>query len=89
MLMMTACKFILYADNSDISYAHRDPDIIPQKLGSVLEKCISWLVDNRLSVHLGKTASILFGPQENLKMLQILKFCVMVRLLKVLTVSNT
>lgn len=60
--------------------------IIAQKLSSVLETCSLWLVDNRLSLHLGKTESILLVHQENLKMLQILKFCVMVMLLKVLTV---
>lgn len=38
-------------------YAHRNPGIIEQKVGSVLEKC-SWLVD-RLSLCLGKTESIL------------------------------
>lgn len=42
------CKLMVYANDSAIFYAHRDPDIIAQKLGSVLEKCSSWLVDNRL-----------------------------------------
>lgn len=41
--------------------------IIAQKLSSVLEKCSLWLVDNRLSLHLGKTESILFGPPRKLK----------------------
>lgn len=36
------CKRILYADDSALFYAYRDPDIIEQKLGSVLEKCSSW-----------------------------------------------
>jgi hypothetical protein len=61
------CKLILYADDSAIFYAHRDPNVISQKLGSVLEKCSSWLVDNRLSLHLGKTESMLFGPPRKLK----------------------
>lgn len=59
------CKFILYTDDSAIFYAHRKSGIIAQKLGSVLEKC-SWLVD-RLSLCLGKTESILFGPPRTLK----------------------
>lgn len=49
------CKLILHANDSAIFYAHRDPDIIAQKLGSALEKCSSWFVDNRLSLYLGKT----------------------------------
>ena len=35
-------------------------EFISQKLGEELESCNEWLVDNKLSVHLGKTKSILF-----------------------------
>jgi hypothetical protein len=36
-------------------------------MSSMFEKCHDWLVDNKLSLHLGKTESILFGPQRKLK----------------------
>ena len=33
----------------------------------MLEQCHDWLVDNKLSLHLGKTESILFGPSRKVK----------------------
>ena len=62
-----ACKLVLYADDSAIFFAHKDPHVISQKLGSVLKQCSEWLVDNKLSLHLGKTECILFGPKRKLK----------------------
>jgi hypothetical protein len=58
---------ILYADDSAIFYAHKDPGIIEQKLSRNLGNCFTWLVDNRLSLHLGKTETISFGPPRKLK----------------------
>ena len=61
------CKLILYADDSAIFFAHKDPVVISAKLSSVLGQCSSWLVNNKLSLHLGKTECILFGPKRKLK----------------------
>ena len=61
------CKLILYADDSAIFFAHKDPHLISEKLGSVLDNCSTWLVNNKLSLHLGKTECILFGPKRKLK----------------------
>ena len=61
------CKLILYADDSAILYAHKDPSHIAAKLGKQLESCSNWLVDNKLSLHLGKTECVLFGPPWKLK----------------------
>ena len=61
------CKLILYADDSAILYTHRDTKVISSKLGKVLENCSDWLIDNKLSLHLGKTECILFGPSRKLK----------------------
>ena len=60
-------KLILYADDSAILYSHQNPDFISKKLGSILESCSSWLVDNKLSLHLGKTECILFGSKRKVK----------------------
>ena len=49
------CKLILYADDSAIFFAHKDPVVISTKLSSVLGQCSSWLVNNKLSLYLGKT----------------------------------
>ena len=53
------CKLLLYADDSTILFSHRDPDQIASKLSKVLKSCSEWLVDNKLSLHLGKTECIL------------------------------
>ena len=60
------CKLILYADDSAILFSHKCVDTISKKLGKVLESCSSWLVDNKLSLHLGKTECMLFGPKRKL-----------------------
>ena len=49
------CKLIVYADDSAMLFTHKNPDVISSKLGNVLEKCSDWLIDNKLSLHLGKT----------------------------------
>ena len=64
------CKLVLYADDSAIFLAHKDPHVISEKLGSVLKQCSEWLVDNKLSLHFGKTECILFGPTRKLKEVQ-------------------
>ena len=61
------CKLLLYADDSTILFSHKNPNFIAEKLGKELESCSKWLVDNKLSLHLGKTECILFGPKRKLK----------------------
>ena len=58
-------KLILYADDNAILFSHKNPHVISQKLGNTLDMCSKWLVDNKLSLHLGKTECVLFGPKEN------------------------
>lgn len=61
------CKLMLYADDSAIIFSHRDPDVIAHRLGKELESCSQWLVDNKLSLHLGKTECIMFGSKRKLR----------------------
>ena len=49
------CKLLLYADDSAILFAHKDPNVVAQKVGCILDSCNKWLVDNKLSLHLGKS----------------------------------
>ena len=63
----TDCKLLLYADDSTIMFSHKNPEFISEKLGKELETCSEWLIDNKLSLHLGKTECILFGPKRKLK----------------------
>ena len=46
--------------------SHRDVEVIQERLGVELEAVNDWLIDNKLSLHLGKTESILFGSKRKL-----------------------
>ena len=60
------CKLLLYADDSAILVSGTDPKIISNVLSNELNNCHKWLTDNKLSLHLGKTESILFGTKRKL-----------------------
>ena len=57
----------LYADDSALLFSHKDPKLISNRLSSELSNCKRWLVDNHLSLHMGKTECLLFGSQRKLK----------------------
>ena len=44
-----------------------DPQSIADALYEELESCRQWLMDNKLSLHSGKTESILVGSKRKLK----------------------
>ena len=60
------CKLSLYADDSALVYSGADPNMVANFLSNELSICQSWLIDNRLSLHLGKTECILFGTKRRL-----------------------
>ena len=66
-VLRVTCFF--YADDSAIlfSLTHKDSEVISRKLGSELESCSKWLIDNKLSLHMGKTECILFGSKRKLR----------------------
>jgi hypothetical protein len=66
MVSAVTCKLLLYADDSALMVSHSDVSIIQERLSQELEAVGSWLVDNKLSLHLGKTESILFGSKRQL-----------------------
>ena len=57
----------LYADDSALLFSHSNPQIIADRLSTELSTCKRWLVDNRLSLHVGKTEALLFGSKRKLK----------------------
>ena len=61
------CRLSLYADDSALIFSHRDPKVISDRLSTELSTCKGWLVDNRLSLHVGKTEALLFGSKRKLK----------------------
>ena len=59
------CKLLLYADDSALLVSGKDVNEIQKVLSDELNSVCEWLVDNKLSIHLGKTESILFGSTVN------------------------
>ena len=61
------CQLSLYADDSALMFSHSDANVIAERLGRELSSCRKWLIDNRLSLHVGKTECIVFGTKRRLK----------------------
>ena len=61
------CKLILYADDSALLVSGKDVVKIEQVLSRELKAVNEWLEENRLSLHLGKTQSILLGSKKSLQ----------------------
>ena len=47
-------------------FSHSDPKVISERLSRELSNCQKWLIDNRLSLHVGKTECIIFGTKKRL-----------------------
>ena len=62
-----SCKLLLYADDSALLTSCKDVSEIEGVLSRELESLSEWVEENRLSLHLGKTQSILFGSKKLLR----------------------
>jgi len=82
-------KLLLYADDSAILDTGKDRLQIEQELSKEHQSVSEWLVDNKLSLYLGKTESILFGSKIRLKKAVLLIYLVMVQTLSLPLQSNT
>ena len=64
------CELLLYADNTCLTFQHKDITEIEMALNknSSMIFC-DWFVDNKLSIHFGedKTKLILFGSKHKIK----------------------
>ena len=60
------CKLILYADDSALLVSGKHIKTIENVLGDNLLSLSNWLIVNKLSLHLGRTESILFGTKHML-----------------------
>ena len=58
------CKLLLYADDSTLLIPGKNLNDIQNLLSKELSSVSEWLVDNKLSLHLGKTEAILFGTKR-------------------------
>jgi hypothetical protein len=64
---VVGCKLMIYADDSALLVSGKDIPGIEAALTMELEAVHHWLVENKLSLHLGKTESILFGTKRRLR----------------------
>ncbi len=67
------CKLLLYADDSALLVSGRSVEEIESRLTRELESVRGWLTDNKLSLHLGKTESILFGSPKLIRKRSVMK----------------
>uniref|UniRef100_A0A3Q0RIP7 Reverse transcriptase domain-containing protein n=1 Tax=Amphilophus citrinellus TaxID=61819 RepID=A0A3Q0RIP7_AMPCI len=58
------CKLLLYADGSALIVADKSPEAIQHRLAREMESIREWLIDNRFSLHLGKTETILYAAKR-------------------------
>ena len=61
-----SCKLVLYADDSALLVSGKQIKTIENVLGDNLLSLSNWLIDNKFSLHLGKTKSILFKTKHML-----------------------
>ena len=48
-------------------FAHKNHEVMSQKHSNVMESCSNWLVDNKLSLHLGKTECVFFWSSQEIE----------------------
>ena len=61
------CNLFLFADDSAILVSHKEKSEVERLLSVELLHLSAWLTDNKLSLHLGKTESILFWSKDKLR----------------------
>ena len=61
------CDLCLYADDSMLLVSGKNVEEIEKTLTNEMNEISKWLQENKLSLHLGKTESILFGTVRKLK----------------------
>ena len=66
MCSAVSCKLIIYADDSVLLVSGKSILWIEETLHNELDSVREWLTANKLSLHLGKTESILFGTKRKL-----------------------
>ena len=67
------CDILLYADDSALLIRGKSIIDIKQMLSEELAKSNVWLIDNKLSLHLGKRESLLFASTRKLKQQKFLR----------------
>ena len=66
MITSVNCDLFLYADDSTLLVSGKNPAVIQNTLSIELNAIRGWLEENKLSIHLGKTESILIASKIRL-----------------------
>ena len=57
-------SFILFADDTNIFYKHKDIEVAVSIVNNELSKVSDWLSANKLSLNISKTNCIIFHPYQ-------------------------
>ena len=68
MVTSVDCRLSLYADDSALLFSHKDSHVIADRLSKELSNCKRWLVDNKLSLHVGKTREFALWQKEKIEL---------------------
>ena len=55
---------ILFADDTNIFYSHKDPDYLMETMNSELKKLTNWFQANKLSINVKKSNFVIFKPRQ-------------------------
>jgi len=58
------CKLLMYADDTVLLVADKNVNTISEKLSNAVSSCSQWLINNKLSMHMGKTEAIIFSSKR-------------------------
>ena len=61
------CQVLLYADDTALIVSGKNVLEIEEALSEKMERVSLWLAENKLSLHIGKTESIVFASKRKLK----------------------
>ena len=64
--VVSKCKVVLYADDTALFYASKDVSEIQRTLNFELGRVHTWLSDNKLTLNVSKTKSMLLGTSKRL-----------------------
>ena len=57
-------SFILFADNTNLFYSHKNADVLGNTMNQELRKITSWLSTNKLSLNVKKTHFMIFKTKR-------------------------
>ena len=63
--MSKALDFILFANDTNIFYSHKDQNYLMEIVNTELKKLSSWFQANKLSINIKKSNFILFKTKQN------------------------